>query len=313
MAVEFVNLRARTAHLPSILTVTHRGRPYFGRISNAKREHYNAPLARRPQPFKHDHFHIVMPVSGEGVFEIDGKEYPATPGRVFFTSPMQRHSFFNVGNSQVRYAEINFELLPEGGPPTLELPFEDMLMAWTGQPCRYAMDLDAPPEFAHVLLTQIENLAGGGSVSRTVSDIEVSVALAQVLMAAYEHVFRIRDPGTTDPLEAARSYIHHHYREELTLDELAQQAGLEPKYFSRRFKQFFGRAPIDYQIALRIHNACELLRTADRTLEEVAEGVGINDVYYFSRIFRKRMGVSPGRYRRNLRSEEVREGSGETP
>jgi AraC-like DNA-binding protein len=307
MGAEFVNLRPRTAPLPALVTVPYAGRPYFGRVSNAKREHYNAPLARRPEPFKHDHYHIVMAVSGEGVFVIDGVEYPATVGRVFFTSPLQRHSFFNVGSSQVRYAELNFEFLPVGGPPTLELSFEEMLATWTGHPCRYAMELEAPREFAQVLLAAIEDLAGGGSPRRAATDLEASLSLAQVLMAAYQYVFRVEDDTHANPLESSRAYIHDHYRDALTLGDLAEQAGMEPKYFSRRFKQIYGRTPIDYQIELRIRNACELLRTADRTLEQVAEGVGIDDVYYFSRLFRKRVGVSPGRYRRNLREAEVRE------
>ena len=84
-----------------------------------------------------------------------------------------------------------------------------------------------------------------------------------------------------------------------TLDNIAQSVHLSASFFSRKFKQDTGYAPIEYYNHLRIQKACQLLHFSDLRINEVASQIGIDDPFYFSRLFKKQMGVSPVAYRKS--------------
>lgn len=58
--------------------------------------------------------------------------------------------------------------------------------------------------------------------------------------------------------------------------------------------------PIDYLIQLRIEQSCKLLRISNKKIYEIGQDVGYKDPYYFSQIFKKRIGISPKEYRHQL-------------
>jgi AraC-like DNA-binding protein len=62
----------------------------------------------------------------------------------------------------------------------------------------------------------------------------------------------------------------------------------------------FGATPTDDLIRTRVERASWLLKTSELSLEDIAAECGFTDVYYFIRQFRKRIGITPGRYRANL-------------
>lgn len=82
-----------------------------------------------------------------------------------------------------------------------------------------------------------------------------------------------------------------------SLEELAQIAGLSVSQFSRRFRETTGSAPLEYLQRLRVQKACTLLATSRKSIGAIATEVGYPDAYYFSRIFKKRMNMTPRRHR----------------
>ncbi|HOO27147.1 MAG TPA: AraC family transcriptional regulator [Lachnospiraceae bacterium] len=91
-------------------------------------------------------------------------------------------------------------------------------------------------------------------------------------------------------------YIEEHYTESISLEELAKQAGLSPKYFCRFFRDMTNRTPIDYLNYYRIECACEQLSTTRTSITEVALNCGFNDTSYFSKLFRRYKGITPRQY-----------------
>ena len=92
----------------------------------------------------------------------------------------------------------------------------------------------------------------------------------------------------------------------VTLDNIAQSAHLSVSFFSRKFRQDTSYAPIEYFNHLRIQKACQLLHFSDLRINEVASQIGIDDPFYFSRLFKKQMGVSPVDYRKNEGLQRLR-------
>ena len=101
----------------------------------------------------------------------------------------------------------------------------------------------------------------------------------------------------TEPMKRALRRIRRDYAEPLTLDDLAQEADMAPKYFCRVFRQITGRTPIDYLNYYRVECAGERLCATEETITEVALSCGFNDLSYFARTFRKYKGVSAQKYR----------------
>ncbi|WP_339183975.1 response regulator [Oceanobacillus sp. FSL W7-1293] len=98
-------------------------------------------------------------------------------------------------------------------------------------------------------------------------------------------------------IEEARKYIHLHYNESISIQEIADEVGLNPNYFSVLFKEAVGMTYIKYLTQLRIDVAKLMLRQGN-TVSNVSHDVGYMTYRYFSEIFKKYTGVSPGKYKK---------------
>ena len=100
--------------------------------------------------------------------------------------------------------------------------------------------------------------------------------------------------------EQVISYIEDHYSEKISLDQIAENMYLSPFYISRIFKGETGNTPIRHLINLRLDKAKELLEGGYQgSIQEVAALVGYDDAYHFSKLFKKRYGISPSQARKN--------------
>ncbi|MDP4097364.1 response regulator [Paenibacillus sp. P96] len=97
-------------------------------------------------------------------------------------------------------------------------------------------------------------------------------------------------------------YIEQHYTSELSLQDIAGRFFVSREYISRKFKQEFGINFSDYLSKYRIDKAKLLMLNPNLKISQIAEMVGIHDVKYFSKVFKKQEGVSPKEYRHKLSS-----------
>ena len=97
------------------------------------------------------------------------------------------------------------------------------------------------------------------------------------------------------------SYLHEHFRERITLDDIGKITFFSPVYCETVFRREIGRAIIDYVIELRISEAEKLILENAYPLGEISRAIGFQDYNYFSRTFKKRTGYSPTEYRRRAR------------
>ncbi len=99
-------------------------------------------------------------------------------------------------------------------------------------------------------------------------------------------------------LEHIHSLMQARVHEQLDLDTLAEAASLSKFHFVKKYKELTGTTPINHFIHLKIERACHLLDVTTKSVNEISFAVGYEDAYYFSRIFKKVMGISPSQYRR---------------
>ncbi len=107
-----------------------------------------------------------------------------------------------------------------------------------------------------------------------------------------------RNAKRAEQIKKALRYIRANYAKNVTLDQLAAEAEMVPKYFCRVFREITGRTPIDYLNYYRIECASELLCASQESITEVALSCGFEDLSYFVRTFKKYKGVSARVYKK---------------
>ena len=104
-----------------------------------------------------------------------------------------------------------------------------------------------------------------------------------------------------DRVMLVAEYIQHNLSRDIKLKELADMAYVTPPHLTRLFKTAFGMPPLRYIIQKKVQYAQGLLLTTDMTVRDIAREIGIDDVSYFIRVFKKTIGFTPQDYRNKLR------------
>ncbi|MBB3541771.1 MULTISPECIES: AraC family transcriptional regulator [unclassified Rhizobium] len=110
-----------------------------------------------------------------------------------------------------------------------------------------------------------------------------------------------RDDGGELKLELVIETLQRRAFEPIDMHSLAQEFGVSPATLRRRFHTALGLSPKAFQLRLRIDRAKQLLATSDLSIEAVSHAIGIDDAFYFSRLFQDREHCSPSEFRRQHR------------
>lgn len=154
------------------------------------------------------------------------------------------------------------------------------------------------PEAFSRLLSQLLETARAEDYIRDMRINEKIACLLTLIMAESWHPEASAHTSKKKSLQYIKAYLEEHYRERITLDQLAGQFYLDKCYLARTFKEQFGATVLGYLDQIRITRAKQLLRFSDLTAAAVGREVGIEEPGYFSRVFKKVEGIAPGEYRR---------------
>lgn len=150
------------------------------------------------------------------------------------------------------------------------------------------------------LLTELQEITGFENIARDMMICEKLTGLFALIMHDCEknennHIIPFKAMVLID----VKKYLDEHFREKITLDELAGLFYIDKYYLSRRFKQYYGTTVNTYLQQAKITHAKHLLRFSEQSIEEIACECGVEDANYFARLFKKIEGVSPGEFRRS--------------
>lgn len=98
--------------------------------------------------------------------------------------------------------------------------------------------------------------------------------------------------------EQIQNYVRQHYIDGFTSAQIQEACGLSYKYAGTLFKEVTGQTIKEYQCALRLRKAEQLLKETNKSIAEIAQLTGFSDVFYFSKIFHRKKGCPPGEYRK---------------
>jgi len=129
--------------------------------------------------------------------------------------------------------------------------------------------------------------------------IYISQVLQMILAEVY---FREKSDEVSSSNKHVTTMIRYMYKrlhQTLTLEELAAEFDFSKSYINAIFRSCTQHTPIDFFIQLKMQEACKLLKSTDLGVNEIAFQLGYSDPYYFSRAFKKTLGISPSAYRKS--------------
>jgi AraC family transcriptional regulator len=135
-----------------------------------------------------------------------------------------------------------------------------------------------------------------------VSPIAIEGLTLELLAAAARSVYTKKNHyKTPDWLQNARDFLHDNFDESYSLDKIAGEIGVHPKYLATEFRQRFHLTIGEYIRRLRIEYACRQIANSDAPLVDIALSAGFYNQSHFARTFKNLTGFTPGQYRKTLK------------
>ena len=234
---------------------------------------------------------FIYCVDGSGWYEVGGKRYRVTADQYFILPAGEAHRYGADEETPWTIYWMHF-----GGP--LASYYAD----GTTEPKSIGVDEDSRIRYRIGLFDEIFN-----SLARSydIESIRYAMSVFHHYLASLRYIDRFRGVAASAPFRDTADRIKHFLEENigrhLTLDDIAEYVHLSPSRMSALFRQATGHSPMAYFNLLKIRCACGYLDTTDMTLTQIACRLGIEDPFYFSRLFTKIMGVSPKRYRSRIK------------
>ena len=244
----------------------------------------------------HDVYHIVLYGQGAGTFSFQGRLISGEEGLLALSSPGEGHHFPPVRKGNLTYSEFTFsyDSVKTGN---LGISFREFLALYSGLSFPdwesvILLDEVQRTELRDILnrisqLKESESALRFFRFYRNVSDLFTFLTLAQ----APKNTECENDLSSR--LSKARDYMHSHYDSKISLGKLSSLACVSKGHFQRAFKQKYGVSPVTYINQYRISAARNLLGTTTLSCAEIAAEVGFEDIFYFSKVFKKVTGCNP--------------------
>lgn len=246
----------------------------------------------------HDYLEMAIILSGRGKYYIENKMYTVEEGDVLIFNPGTHHQaiVFDKSNPTVEFfvgfTDINFRDMQLN-----HLCFKD------GTPI-----LHSKSELRHKLFKLCSSMLAENEVLRPGRYFMLKTYLIQMLLLIIREQseplerskgYAFESIGKKYVVEQIINYFEEHFEEKISLDQIAENMYLSPFYISKIFKSETGDTPIRYLIDIRLDRAKELLEMGKiESIQTVAASVGYDDAYHFSKLFKKRFGVSPSQAKR---------------
>ncbi|MDF2724402.1 MAG: AraC family transcriptional regulator [Paenibacillus sp.] len=228
------------------------------------------------------HHIVAYSLEGQAHYTIDGKDYLVRKGDFVFFPKGKFHSgvsdqrnpwasyvllfdaTFPNAESEQRFLAID-NIIPKSHVPQFTALFQDAYQEWTTKKTGYRLRCRCRiMEIFCLLIRKMDYFS--------------------------------RNERHEQAIDAILNFMADNVAKNVTIEELSTLAGYSPSHFQSVFKQITGKTAIQYHNEIKINKARDLLQYGNFNVTEAAMQVGFNDVYYFSKLFKRVMGYSPSQF-----------------
>lgn len=246
---------------------------------------------------------LVIVTDGSAVHIVNSEEYPIKKGDVFVVGNDTVHGYKNTENFRIcnimyRHDEMFSDLPDIAASAGFQALFvlEPRITKEQSFKSRLRLKHENYKAVKSMIDNMIQEYENGSDCRKTMLTAGFA-QLAAMLSRLYSFGGSDEEQDIINIAKAV-SYMENNFEGSVSVAELAELSHYSERHFMRIFKKAYNCSPIEYVINLRMNRACALLKGSDLTISETAERCGFDDVNYFSRIFKRRIGISPSKYRK---------------
>lgn len=228
---------------------------------------------------------LIYCIDGAGTIQLQDQSFPLRANEFFIVPAGESHRYWSDMKSPWSIYWLHF-----GGRHS------SCFYDFFGRIIRIEQTADAKTDDRLRLFNEILTALESGFSTETVNYANMCL---HGLLASFFYIetFRgVKGVQSAHPVDRAIIYMQQHIDRMLSVRELAKYVDLSESHFSMVFRNKTGSSPMDYFISLKMQEAIRLLTNQSLKIKEVAFQLGYGDPYYFTRIFTKQIGSSPGSF-----------------
>lgn len=229
----------------------------------------------------HEFYEIELIISGSGSYIIDGVEKKIEKNTLFFMTPVNFHKVITDGTEVITLMFMG------------EVCDKNMLFKLSSVFDTDSVRLnEADAKYLAAIMHEL-------NIASAENDDEYSFHLLNSIIGKICRLTNRHEHGHLTRVQTAMLFIQNNFRNEITLNDIADVAGVTPAYMSSIFLKDSGMNFKTYLNGIRYEYAKKLLKYSDMTVTDICFESGFNDYANFERNFRTNFGVSPREYRKN--------------
>lgn len=244
-----------------------------------------------------DQYVLIYCVDGSGFYVVDGKRYEVERNQYFILPAGKPHEYGATAGKQWTIYWLHFR--GDHAPVYAE-----------GAQKPQAINV-TPTSRISDRINIFEEILTTLHAAASLEDLRYASSLLHHFLASMRYLGQFRRAGKDEShgnkpslyndgkgtVEAAIHYMQENIENRITLADVLRYVGYSQSHFSAVFKKHTGQSPLAYFNRLKIEYACRLLKETDLKMNQICYKIGIDDPFYFSRMFSKQMGMSPTEYR----------------
>lgn len=253
----------------------------------------------------HDEVEFLYVTKGELLLRTVRDTRTLSAGHVYFINPGTAHGLFGKGRKSHHYALVfRPELLSFAQYDTCQNRYlEPVISGKLRFPAGEDLDGQTAEKIGQ-LIARAQAIYENKDQNCPAS-LSIKILLLQIVEILFqENAFVSSNPGPVYkdaegyPLRPVFSYIQQHFKEKITLEELAGTLHMNRNYFCKYFKEKVGKSPFVYLNEYRINQAAALLLRTEAPVTEIAMNTGFDNMSYFIRQFKACKGCTPSAFRK---------------
>ncbi|MFC5405626.1 helix-turn-helix domain-containing protein [Cohnella soli] len=216
-------------------------------------------------------------IRGSGTIIIDSQTFYPKAGDTYFLHQGQDHLYFSDKDDPwiKIWVNVSGDLLT------------DMIRRYGLEGCYHIPDFYS--------MNYLHQIVHNAQINDDNSVLNCTLAVHELLCKINEHLYA---PDVQSDAMKLKAYLDHRVAENVSLSELAAIIGKSESQTIRLFKRHYAVTPYHYHLQLKLEFAQKLLRSTGMTVREVASHLSFADEFYFSNLFKKKVGVSPNHFRK---------------
>jgi AraC-like DNA-binding protein len=253
------------------------------------------------------HYHTLIEISlilrGKGIYKTNDKTYTIQEGDIFFYRPNEAHCITDIEAEGMEL--LNLHIAPyylyTNLQNALNSNYVKILAANFPLKSNKLNDILSSEQFEEVknLFLSIRREMESKKSDYVTFVCNYISAILILISRSYKNAkFSQKEKQSYQRLLQAMKYIDTHFKDDITLDGIAQNVGYSRCYFSSIFKKCMGMSIWDYICIKRIEESLTLIKTTDQNIADIALECGFNNAVNFNRLFKKYTNVTPNFFRK---------------